>query len=119
MGFRVTCTANTHIQRTSLRYAADVKRSLKRLSLMPRFLQREYMLANSGLKTAPCGVPLPVGCQYRPLSITPLVQERFNQGQQLPIANPLPDQGHQSVLWDVVEVTLYVRVHDPDLSFLE
>lgn len=42
MGFRVTCTDNTHIQRTSLRYAADVKRSLKRLSLMPRFLQREY-----------------------------------------------------------------------------
>ncbi len=38
----MTCTANTHIQRTSLRYAADVKRSLKRLSLMPRFLQREY-----------------------------------------------------------------------------
>jgi hypothetical protein len=77
-----------------------------------------FLLANSGLTTASCGVPCSVGCHPFMFSITPAPEHLFHQLQDSAIGDFLSDALHQSFVPNGVEVGLQIRIHYPMRSAL-
>ena len=71
------------------------------------------MLASSGERMPPCGVPVSVS-RLRPSSVRiPALQERLHQRQDALVPDPSPHPAHQGRVVDLVEARLDVALEHP------
>ena len=71
------------------------------------------MLASSGERIPPCGVPVIVSAAAARLGQDPGPQERLHQRQHALVPDPSPHPAHQGGVVDLVEARLDVRLEHP------
>ena len=74
------------------------------------------MLASSGERMPPCGVPVTVSPLDAILAEDAGTQERRHEREDAPVSDPIAQPVHEGPLVDLVEAGRDVRIHHPPIA---